>query len=47
MLRCLSAGETPRFTSFAVALALALGMLGAAAVIEADVTRLVAMLGTN
>ena len=47
VLRCLWAGETPRFTSFAVALALALGMLSAAAVIEADVTRLVAMLGAS
>ena len=43
VLRCLAAGETPRFTSSAVALAMALGMLVAAAIIEADVTRLVAM----
>ncbi len=44
VLRCLAAGETPRFTPAAVALAVALGMLVAAAIIEADVTRLVAVL---
>ena len=42
VLRCLAAGETPRFTSVGVALAVALGMLVAAAVIEADVMQLVA-----
>ena len=44
VLRCLAAGETPRFTSCAVALVLALGMLVAAAIIEADVARIAAML---
>ena len=44
VLRCLVAGETPRFTPVCVTLAAALGMLIAAALIEADVTRLVAML---
>ena len=42
VLRCLAAGEPPRFTSAAIALVMALGMLVAAAIIEADVTRLVA-----
>ena len=44
VLRCLAAGETPRFTSVVVTLATALGMLVAAAIIEANVTRLVAVL---
>ena len=42
VLRCLASGEPPRFTSAAVALAVALGMLVAAAIIEANVMRLVA-----
>ena len=44
VLRCLAAGETPRFTSVIIALAVAIAMLVAAAIIEADVTRLVAVL---
>jgi len=42
VLRCLAAEETPRFTSVIVALAVAIAMLVAAAIIEADMTRLVA-----
>ena len=42
VLRCLVAGEPPRFASATVALAVALGMLVAAAIIEAHVLRLVA-----
>ena len=41
VLRCLAAGENPRFTPATVALAIAIGMLVAAALIEADVARLV------
>ncbi len=44
VLRCLAAGETPRFRSVIVAFAVAIGMLVAAAIIEADVMRLVAVL---
>ena len=47
VLRCLAAGEAPRFTSCAIALAMALGMLVAAAFIEADVARRFAMLVTH
>ena len=42
VLRCLAAGDPPRFRSATVALAVALGMLVAAAIIEANVMRLVA-----
>ncbi len=44
VLRCLAAGEAPRFTSVTVALAAAVGMLVAAAIIEANVIQLVAVL---
>ncbi len=44
VLRCLATGETPRFTSATLALAMALGMLVVAAIIEARVTQLVAAL---
>ena len=47
VLRCLASGEPPRFTSASVAIALALGMLAAAAVIEADVLRRVAGLAVG
>ena len=43
VLRCLAAGEAPRYTSVIIALAVALGLLCAAAIIEADVTQLVAV----
>ena len=42
VLWCLAAGRTPRFTPMVATLAAALGMLIAAALIEADVARLVA-----
>ena len=42
VLRCLATGETPRFTSATLTLAMALGMLVAAAIIEATVVQLVA-----
>ena len=44
VLRCLAAGEAPRVTSVTVVLAVALGMLVAAAIIEAHVKQLVAVL---
>ena len=44
VLRCLATGGTPRFTSATLALATALGMLCAAAIIEARVTQLVGAL---
>ncbi len=44
VLRCLAAGEPPQFRPATVALATALGMLAAAATIEARVTQLVAAL---
>ena len=42
VLRCLAAGESPRFMPATIALVMALGMLVAAAIIEADVVRIVA-----
>ena len=42
VLRCLAAGESPRFRPATIALVMAAGMLVAAAMIEADVARLVA-----
>ena len=44
VLRCLAVGERPRFISVFLALAVAVGLLVAAAVIEADVTQLVVVL---
>ena len=44
VLRCLATGGTPRFASAALTLAMALGMLVVAAIIEARVTQLVAAL---
>ena len=44
VLRCLAAGEAPQFISVTAALAAALGMLVAAAIIEANVTQFVAAL---
>jgi len=42
VLRCLAAGETPRFNTAMLALMAAVALLGIASVIEADVARLVA-----
>lgn len=45
VLRCLAAGETPRFTPAMLGLVAALGLLVAAAILEADVARLGTMVG--
>ena len=47
VLRCLASGESPRFTSATVALGVSFGMLVAAAIIEANVMRLVAGLAVS